>query len=465
MILKEISNGITHIEDLSARDFMYVLGNLGQYEITEKLDGAQMLFGIDEYGLYTSRESKGGKRIYNEKDYGLSFSSTYIRSAHILLHQSKSILEDAGLRPGDQVEAEVLFGQLPNVVPYSADRNYLIFLRTTEGRVNIDRLKQKLSGRTSSISLVSPITEDGRTIQFKETAGTWEFSRSPILKIPVTNTNIKLNRMIKYLGTVDAFTSQSYGTLLETPLNKTPDWVPEGTWKSVKEYLRDRKEELRTHLESEYIYPIKEKLLDQLVRPTTSKFGPALEEGGWIEGVVLRHISTGRMVKVIDKEVFGTVREAAWERRNKLTEHAKSPDSELSFMGSMFVDMARALGHPHLGTIQAKNYLRKAGSINEERISSLTDGVDVESVKNYWLNIFEIKLAHLSEDLDKYEKEEEKSGWLETDRTRKAIYERTTQTYATSFQKMYRLREATLQAKKVDDLLMILVGKQLDDLA
>ncbi len=168
MKLTEVSNGISHIEDLPIKEFIEILTNFKQYNITEKVDGAQLLFGIDSVGFYTSRETKGGTRIYNEADYGITFASTYMRSSHKLLEQMLPYLKGAGLKSGDQVEAEVLYGELPNVVPYSADTNYLIFLRTTEGTVNIDRLQQKLDGQSVSVSLVSPFTDNGRTIEYLE---------------------------------------------------------------------------------------------------------------------------------------------------------------------------------------------------------------------------------------------------------------------------------------------------------
>jgi hypothetical protein len=182
MNLIEVSRGISHIEDIPVGEIIEILTNLSNFELTEKVDGAQILFGIDEHGFYTSRETKGGTRIYNEADYGISFSSTYMRSSHKLLEQMLPVLKGAGLRPGDQVEAEVLYGQVPNVVPYSADTNYLIFLRTTEGAVNIDRLKQKLDGQAVSVTLESPYTDDGKSITLKEMTNVWKFARVPLLE-------------------------------------------------------------------------------------------------------------------------------------------------------------------------------------------------------------------------------------------------------------------------------------------
>ncbi|HEY6436083.1 MAG TPA: hypothetical protein VIY47_05805, partial [Ignavibacteriaceae bacterium] len=95
MNITEISKGISHIEDLPIDTFINVLENLHEYEITEKVDGAEILFGIDERGFYTSREAKGGNRVYSVEDYSVTFPTTYMRSAHILLEQALPSLRAA----------------------------------------------------------------------------------------------------------------------------------------------------------------------------------------------------------------------------------------------------------------------------------------------------------------------------------------------------------------------------------
>ena len=467
MKLVEVSRGISHIEDMPVGEIIEILTNLSNYSITEKVDGAQILFGIDDNGFYTSRETKGGERIYNEADYGITFASTYMRSAHKLLEQMLPALKGAGLRLGDQVEAEVLYGQVPNVVPYSADTNYLIFLRTTEGAVNIDRLKQKLDGQAVSVSLVSPFTDDGKTINLKEQINQWKFARVPIIERKYNRRLIEKHivEINSYISKIDAVTMQPFKVILETPLNKIPEWVAPKDWKFMKEYLKEYREAVRVSLDNTYIPKLKNTLLDIFVRETASSFGPSVEDGGWIEGVVLRHNTTGKMIKLVDKDMFGTIRESAWKKRNMLTERAKSTTGATSFMGRLLLDMATSVGHPELGTMQAKNYLRKAGTITEERLTSLSAGADFNSIKSYWTSLLEIRHAELREDLDKYEKEETDLSGTNGQRVLvAAIKERTKQTFAQAFQQINEMEEATLQAKTTKDLITILVGKQLGEL-
>jgi len=466
MNITEVSRGISHIEDLPVRDFVEVISNISDYQITEKVDGAQILFGIDEHGFYTSRETKGGKRIYNEEDYGMTFSSTYMRSTHKLLEHVLPILKGAGLKSGDQVEAEVLYGQLPNVVPYSADRNYLIFLRTTEGTVNIDRLQQKLDGQSVSISLVAPNTDNGRTIELREESNEWEFSRVPIL--PSLSSKVSLSLYVsevrRFLKIKDPILQKDYRTILETPLNKIPEWVEPGTWKEVKEQLKEKKEYIEGKLYQVHIMPIKEALLSLFVRDTASAYGPPITEGGWIEGVVLKNITNGKTVKIVDKATFGTIRESAWEKRNRLTESAKSVDNASSFMGGLLLSLARATSHPELGTMQAKKYLRAMGSTKEERINTLTETMSFEHVREFWVSVLEQKIIDLETDLAKYEKETPLVEGMPGNILDRAVKKRTLESYAQTFERISMLGNKARQAKNSRDLIIALVGKQLEEI-
>ena len=454
MIINELSKGISHIEDLPVVEFIKVLNNLHEYTFTEKLDGAEILFGIDEIGFYTSRETKGGVRIYNEKDYGISFPSTYMRSSHRLLEQALPLLRDAGLSVGDQVEAEVLYGEMPNVVPYSADTSYLIFLRTTEGTVNIDHLKQKLDEQLIPISLVVPHTPDGRFIELREETNNWKFSRAPRVFFDTDKLNkaltVDIRRLNSYLKEDSGVGGTSNLELSKTPLNKCPEWCEPQNWKAIKDIVKERREEVNWLIENKYIPNIKKILLNHLVRNQHSAFGPSYQNGGWIEGVVLKHKVTEKMIKVVDKNVFGVIRENAWKERNILTESAKSVDGNHSFLAEVYVTMAASLGHPELGTIQAKNYLKKIGTKTDRIISFISEGVDFKEVKNYWIWLLEQRENQLQIRLKEYEEEKEPSN---------AIKERTIQTFASTFEKLFILQQDTLQASTSEDLVVALVSK------
>jgi len=467
MIINEISKGIPHIEDLPLPEFIKIVNSLHEYELTEKLDGAQILFGIDENGFYTSRESKGGVRIYNESEYDVRFPTTYMRAAHKLLEQVLPQMLSAGLRQGDQVEAEVLFDVLPNVVPYSEDRNYLIFLRTTEGTINIDHLKQKLDGRSLLVDLVEPYTLDGRNINLREQTRQWSINRVPQVSVNVAKVQKLLAKdmaaLVSYLKEYSGINQLSNAIIESLPLNKRPAWCDPSDWKLTKRLIQYQKEKIKS-VTRPILEQIKIKLVEHIVSPQQSFFGPTIQDGGWIEGVVLRHPQTRKMVKIVDKTRFGTIRESAWQKRNMLTENAKSTEGNLSFVGNLRVGLATSLGHPNLGTIQAKSYLRKIGEDRQSRLDNLSEGINFKSVQEYWFGLLETAQTKFDRELDKYAKETDSTQTGLGNLLQQAVKTRTLETFATVSQSILQMQNATISAKKTADLVEALVGKQLKDI-
>lgn len=464
MILTDTSRGIPHIEDLPCNQAVKTLQELHNFRITEKIDGAQILFGIDELGFYTSRETKGGRRIYSESDYESRFSTTYMRSAHKVLENNLPLLRAAGMTLGDQVEAEVIYGELPNVVPYSKDTSYIVFLRTTQGRIGISDLKKSLDGHTSSVSLTVPYTNDGQTIEITEVEDIWKFASVPHISVNLVPelVNFYIKEMTDFLSIKDPVTAQTYGSLVDMPLNKRPCWSDSADWSKLKDYIKDKRQTIRDIFLRDHMLPVKEVLLDNWVRNKASMFGPPVQHGGWIEGVVLHDNSSGKMVKLVDKSLFGTVRIQAWAKRNLLTENARNTSGPHSFVGQLMLDMATSTGHPALGTINAKRYLKTLGSTTQERVSAVSKSTNIVLVKPKWLLLLGSKESHLKQDLDKYTEDyrsENEKTYLQS-----AIYDRTVQSYAEIFQKISLLRYSVTNALVAEDLVVALVGKQLGEI-
>jgi hypothetical protein len=398
-----------------------------------------------------------------------------MRSAHAVLESVLPLMKSAGLRPGCQVEVEVLHGELPNVVQYSSDRNYLIFLRTTEGIVNIDRLTAQLNGQFLNVPVMTPFTPDGKSINLQEEVHIWEFSRSAI--IPVSPLSLqkalqpKMTELMSYLKQPSGFNHLANMVVECIPLNKCPEWCPKEDWKYVKEDIKLKQQEIYEHVNKGLMLDIKSILIESLLK-RGSQFGPLLEDGGWIEGAVLRNTTTGHMVKVVDKNMFLAVKDFSWKVRNDLREHARTPESTNSFIGKLYVGMASALNHPLLGTTQAKNYLKKIGNTTEERIATIAEGVDLQSVKQYWYNLLEQKKFELESELGKYEKEKAEyiiEVAIINGKGRKFAYSsgidrRTKETFAQTFEEIQTCRNNVAKAHDVTSLVDILVGKKLREI-
>jgi len=299
---------IKHFEDLPLLELIDVITNISDYEATEKLDGAQLLFGIDDQGFYTSR---GTTRVYNVAEYEIGFSTTYQRFAHVALKESLSKLLAAGMKSGDQVEIEVLHGELPNVVPYLGDISHIVFLRTTAGSVDIDRLGLEFSGHSLTVTLQSPFTNDGINIRLETNTQKWGFGRVPVVEIDEIKLeayiDLERERLVSRLAEQSNQPGKTVYELATLNLSKLPV--------ADRAQAKIRRESIREILQRKYILPLKAILLNNIVRGKGSKYGPL---GGWIEGVVLKHKTTGKMVKLVDKDTFGVIHKFVWEVRNSL---------------------------------------------------------------------------------------------------------------------------------------------------
>ena len=88
-----LKKGIPHLEDLPPQKFLDVVENLAVYTITEKLDGANLVFGFDNEGeFYTSRETKSGNRYYTAEQYEKRPGNNGFKLAHLALAKCIPIL-------------------------------------------------------------------------------------------------------------------------------------------------------------------------------------------------------------------------------------------------------------------------------------------------------------------------------------------------------------------------------------
>ena len=300
---------IKHFEDLKHTEVLHALSNLKEYHVTEKVDGSQLLFGIDEIGFYTSREGKGGKRIYNVDDYEIDFHTSYRRYAHTALKMSEDLLIKAGMKPGDQVEVEVLYGELPNVVEYSRDTNYLIFLRTTAGDIDIANLQREFDGHIVLIELDVPVTNNGIDVDIVIEGTTWKFVQVPKWEYDEESVSVGvLGLKYKYeemLNIVDPVLGVTRSEVLNINLNKISQYSAD---KHIISVIRESIREIDT----EHKKAIKNSLLTTVIRNRPSHLGPA---DGFIEGVVFSH-PNGTRFKLVDKELFKEVHEFYWRVRN-----------------------------------------------------------------------------------------------------------------------------------------------------
>lgn len=293
-----LNEGIDHIEDLPPEDFVRAVRNMSKMIATEKLDGSNLIFGFDSRGrFYTSREAKGNAdRFYSVNDYSNRAADNGFKAAHAALQKVAPKLKKI-VDSGEAVEVEVLFGRQPNAIVYGS--NYIAFLRMIPGdngeMPDQDKIKQLHSEfQKDSVTVETPVTttEDGQSLTTKDVQTKWTFTS---------------------VSFVDSHHFERVNT--EQELAKFERWLqdnPLSSFKTKKAFLQATRE---------FMLPIKEKLLDGIVR----KLKPALRdvdvspsEDIGVEGVVMLDPKTGKQVKLVDKGIFSLINQFNYAIRNQI---------------------------------------------------------------------------------------------------------------------------------------------------
>ena len=398
LILLEKKRGIIHIEDLPVDEFISKLRNIKNLIISEKIDGANLRFGITKDGkFFTSREAKGGKRYFSPNDYGNKFSDVGFKSAHYALESiHKELMDNNLLFPGDIIEVEILFGKLPNAVPYTGDSNRIILLRpvpTTDDSEEkiidlenrLEKIKNFLKDKRVTVKVENvPYTDDGETINYRNEIHTWTFSKTPVINIEEftdkkeleKNIDDSIKRLEQYLkmdsgiGNYKNYEILAFST---KPSNK-PKEITSEEWKTLTEKIKNKKEEI---LENIYDIKIKVKkdLLVNFVRKIKSEFGPDISEGGWIEGVVLRDPITGEQFKIVDKDFFTKINKFNWKIRSLLKTNIAAKKAS-DFSGKLRERISKVLDIPEYRMrITWYTFLNKLKSSNTDPVDFIVNRI------------------------------------------------------------------------------------------
>ena len=301
---------ITHIEDLPLKEFIRTIESLKDKIITEKLDGANLWFGVDENGVYTSREGKSPKkgRFYDVKDYAMVSNYNGFRAAHLALENVAGTIKKY-FKEGDSAEIEVLFGRQPNTVTYgSQNKNYIVILRgvndTPDERVQA--LAKALNDKTTTVESTIVFSPDGETIELRDEKLKWQFTQVK----PMDAKTVDTKQAMKLLGELKKYMALPNDLIK----GKTNEEVAEMSMTSVpkaeREPAKKEKEKVNAYIMDKFKAPIKELLLNNFVR----KIKPFLQsdnlhpsEDIGVEGVVVRDPVSGSQTKIVDKDVFTAI--------------------------------------------------------------------------------------------------------------------------------------------------------------
>ena len=356
-IRRVLSESIVHIEDLPIDAFIDTLRNIPSMSAQEKLDGANLWVGVDEDGkFFTSREGKrkNADRRFAAEDWPLVSAFNQFRAAHAAMLQRVDDIKRI-LRPGDTVEAEVLFGRQPNSVTYGADgKSYIAFLRGVNGTADnqASQLSQTLSNQEVEISVTIVDTEDGEKLDEVEASFKFKFTSPQPVDSAHLKTEAHIENLVKDLETFLQSASEFGMTnheLMSVNLQKVD--------KEKRDEIKTARADVISKVQTEYKLPIKQALLDKVVRKIRSGLSDEnLSDGEdiGIEGIVLRDPKSGDQIKIVDKDVFTTInkfnqaaRQTVQSALNTVDPDA-APESRGGLMGEMRIRIAEFFGNRDL---------------------------------------------------------------------------------------------------------------------
>lgn len=451
-----LNESISHLEDLAPEEFLHAVKNLTNLIATEKLDGANMIVGIDNDGkMYTSRETKGGGRTY-EVNEPIRPAENGFCAAHAALDQVKSTIKSV-LAVGDAVEVEVLFGRQPNAIVYGS--NYIAFLRMIPGdnqndpdQTKVRKLHKALEGK--KVTFHAPIisTTDGLELQTKETELTFKFVSTAL---------------------IDSF--EFHKVDIKQELHNFEVWLhkhPPSSFKTKKAFAEAA---------SEFMLPIKEKLVDNILR----KLKPAYRdvdiepsEDIGIEGIVVLDPKTGKQFKIVDKSVFTIINQFNYAIRNEIKSTSRFSKEAFKHLykefnattgvnGSVYDEMlhqmAQVIGIPGLGSYMDITRTIKKYPSPEAFVKAFPQ--DVNKLRAGITHAIHAGLQHLDESKKHFE-----ANWRSFVLTlgngrkimySKEVYNRTLLVYAEAFKELTGMLREIQNARTVTEIANTLFGKQL----
>lgn len=408
---------IIHLEDLPVSQFVRAIETLKDKTVTEKLDGANLWFGHDDRGFFTSREGKGGNRFYSVDDWKMVANYNGFRAAHAALESVDRIIEKY-LKPNDVVEAEILFGRQPNTVVYgSEDKNFIVILRGIgeTGEKAVNDLAEALEGKNIKAEATIISSDDGENLKHDDIVLHWQFtSVKPIetRKIDTVEAMSILDKLKKFLAAKNSdFPEYTNLQIAEIKLNQ----VPTGKRSDLK---AARDVVLETIL-TDYKLPIKEHLLDVFVRKLkpflqASSLHPSEDIG--VEGVVVTEPGSDDMIKIVDRDVFTAINAFNSTTRNLISGLVKTADQDMpvesrgGVFGEAKIKIADILGMKELALSSGtKRILKKfyvPGDI-DKTVNDFAKSLNIQnlqSVKKQIIDVLDSSLDEINMILNSFKK-------------------------------------------------------------
>jgi hypothetical protein len=480
--MKLLTEGIDHLEDLDLQAFIAAVSNISKMQASEKLDGANLWFGLDGDGrLYTSRagKSKSADNVYEEGDYPYLSSSNGFRATHAALKSKEDEIKTV-LRPNDTVEIEVLFGRQPNAVTYGAGgKNYIAFIRGVEGTQDIlvDQLANALSGDVTKVQVKTVDTIDGENLILENTELTFQFvgvQKIDTTELKATDVSKQLAALQKFLGEtapLQGYQGSNFD-LLTSSLGSFD--------KEIRAAAKELKAKTAAKVMADFKLPIKRELLDKFVGKIKSPLAAddlSNEEDIGVEGVVLKDPTTGDQIKLVDKDTFTTINKFNYAVRSTISGLVKSTDPTLplevrgGILGQLKITIADLLGNKELARTQGakKFFTTVKGKTPEDTVKNavkeLGGSEDYRGTKRKIVALIDNTRDEISQQLKDFKANKDsfqlklrsgKSMGLSAE-----VIRRTLLAYAEAKRDVDEMAEKVNKAKSIAQVIAILYGRSI----
>jgi hypothetical protein len=481
VLLKEDAYGITHLEDLPIETFLRMLKELPKLRCVQKLDGANLVLGVDVQGrFYTSREQKGGDRFYKVADFPKRPAYDGFKTAHAALEEAKDTIMKV-LKPGMAISCEVIYGDQPNTVIYGrGGMSYVAFLEPVPGddpTHKLDytlakRLTEALDGQVVNTNIDAADTTDGINFVKIPRPMKWSFSRSDVVP-PEEIAKVRYKDM---LDSLEKFLEQPCGGAEDIGIDMTNYEVTKDKGQKLGEVRKALNEKIRT----DYMIPIKNEFLENLVR----KQKPSLRSGksddaGFmsIEGLIFTDKETSERFKIVDRDDFTAVNKFFYQVRNRIVGRITTSNEDLSLesrggiIGDAKVRCMRLFSIPDLEMPgQAKRALEpfKADTRQEtlKKLQETVKSLNFMAIKRKMAAVMTHCMSELEDELDEFKSTvDELELQLPTGKTVKytpEIRRRTLMTFAEGFMTVNQSLRAIRSANGFTDLFEFYLKDALD---
>ena len=414
-----LQEGISHIEDLSNEEFISTVENIQDKVVTEKLDGANLWFGIDDVGFFTSREGKSPKksRFYKVTAYPNIANYNGFRGAHLALAQMEPIIRKH-LKEGDTVEVEVLFGRQPNTVTYGVSgKNFIVILRGVGGtdEARVEALSRALKDKSATVKSTVISSDDGEELTTIEESMVWEFTQVA----PIKTQKLKTQEVDKLLTAMKSFLNSKNTQFSEYTNDELSSLNLTSVPKEKRPEVKAAKEKVIDEILTKFKLPIKDLMLNGFVR----KIKPFLQdkdlhpaEDIGVEGVVIRDPVTGSQTKIVDKDVFTAINAFNSAVRSQISGLVKTTDQEATVesrggaFGQARIRIADLMGNKDLamssGVKRVVSKFKKATPIETaEALASSLNIASVMSTKTKVIAILNSAVTQINDILNSFKQD------------------------------------------------------------